>query len=186
MKDFGRLFTRFRQFGGWRLVCQYARMGVLWTAAVALARCALKGKSLKEAYPAVTRKVDEVLTKRYRPILEHYATSISCDTGNGTKTHDVPKIIWTAWLQGLDNAPDMVKACLESQRQHFPGYDVRVLDADNYHQWVDLPEYIEEKYRKGLIPQPRLVICCAWPRYVSMAACGWMPRSIVRGSTTTH
>ncbi len=152
MKDLDRLITRFCQFGGWRLVCQYARMGVLWTAAVALVRCALKGKSPKEAYPAVTRKVDEVLTKRYCPVLEHYATSLSCDTDNGTKAHDVPKIIWTAWLQGLDKAPEMVKACVESQRRHFPDYEVRVIDGDNCRQWVNLPDEIEEKYRKGLIP----------------------------------
>ena len=29
MKDFDKLRTRLRQFGGWRLVWQYARMGVL-------------------------------------------------------------------------------------------------------------------------------------------------------------
>ena len=29
--DFDRLIARFRQFGGWRLVWQYVRMGVLWT-----------------------------------------------------------------------------------------------------------------------------------------------------------
>ena len=27
MVDFDRLITRFRQFGGWRLVWQYVRMG---------------------------------------------------------------------------------------------------------------------------------------------------------------
>lgn len=31
MVDFDRMITRFRQFGGWRLVYQYVRMGVLWT-----------------------------------------------------------------------------------------------------------------------------------------------------------
>ena len=31
MLDFDNLKSRFRQFGGWRLVWQYIRMGVLWT-----------------------------------------------------------------------------------------------------------------------------------------------------------
>ncbi len=29
IKDFDKFNARFRQFGGWRLVWQYARMGVL-------------------------------------------------------------------------------------------------------------------------------------------------------------
>ncbi len=152
MKDFDRLFIRFRQFGGWRLICQYARMGVLPTAAVALVRCVIRGKSPKEVYPEVTRKVDELMAMRYWPILERYADGVAHDAEIGNKVHDVPKIIWTAWLQGFGNAPEMVKACLESQRTHLRGYDVRVLDIDNYRQWVDLPEDIVSKYRKGRIP----------------------------------
>ena len=152
MKDFNRLLIRFRQFGGWRLVWQYARMGVLHTAVMAVARCILHGRSPKEAYPELTRKVDEVLTLRYRYILERYAESEKSEDERGAGNWEVPKIIWSAWLQGTDNAPEMVKACLTSQRVQFSDYEMRVLDLDNYRQWVDLPEDIEEKYRKGRIP----------------------------------
>lgn len=71
MKDFDKFKKRFVQFGGWRLILQYARMGVLWTGMKALLRCALKGRSMKEAYPAITGKVDEKLVKRYRHILDN-------------------------------------------------------------------------------------------------------------------
>lgn len=70
MKDFDKLRTRLVQFGGWRLVWQYARMGVLWTGVKALASCATSGRSLKSAYPAITKRVDEILIKKYRHILE--------------------------------------------------------------------------------------------------------------------
>lgn len=56
MVDFDRLITRFRQFGGWRLVWQYVRMGVLRTGVCSLIRCALK-----TAYPVITEKVDRIL-----------------------------------------------------------------------------------------------------------------------------
>lgn len=49
---------------------QYVRMGVLWTGVCALIRCALKGKSLKAAYPVITEKVDGILIRRYRYILD--------------------------------------------------------------------------------------------------------------------
>lgn len=49
---------------------QYVRMGVLWTSVCALIRCALKGKSLKAAYPVITEKVDRILIRQYRYILD--------------------------------------------------------------------------------------------------------------------
>lgn len=45
-------------------------MGVLWTGVCALIRCALKGKSLKAAYPVITEKVDRILIRKYRYILD--------------------------------------------------------------------------------------------------------------------
>lgn len=32
------------------------------------------------------------------------------------------------------------------------GYEFRIVDLTNYHNWVQLPQYVEEKFRKGLIP----------------------------------
>ena len=154
IKDFDKFKARFRQFGGWRLVWQYARMGVLWTGVKALLRCAINGKSLKSAYPVITKSVDEILTKKYRHILDEnrdwYKEGMP---GNESqRSHTVPKIVWTAWLQGTENAPELVKACLASQKKHLGGYEFRVLDVNNYQQWVELPKYVVRKYQKGQIP----------------------------------
>ena len=162
MLDFDRLRSRFAQFGGWRLVWQYARMGVLWTGVWALMRCALKGVSMKAAYPVITKKVDERLILRYRHILDDNKRRLLKDRseGDGSKDGDggldgyaVPKIVWLSWLQGMDKAPEVVRVCLASQKRHLPGYEFRTLDLDNYRQWVELPDYVVEKYKKGLIPQ---------------------------------
>ena len=150
MVDFDRLITRFRQFGGWRLVWQYVRMGVLWTGVCALIRCALKGKSLKAAYPVITEKVDRILIRRYRYILDDMKVRDAED--QTPNDGGVPKIVWFSWLQGIDQAPDLVKVCLASQRKHLPDYEFRVFDLSNYQQWIELPEFIVRKYKKGLIP----------------------------------
>ncbi len=152
MKKLDRFLIRYRQFGGWRLVGQYVRMGVLGAAVKAVLRCIVNGRSLEDAYSVVTQRVDEVLERRYQSVLDRYADHVKQRETDGEQGYEVPKIIWTAWLQGLDNAPEMVKACVASQRAHFPGYEVRVLDLDNYRQWVDLPQEIEDKYRRGRIP----------------------------------
>ena len=154
MKDFDKFKKRFVQFGGWRLILQYASMGVLWTGVKALIRCVVSGKSLKAAYPAVTERVDEILIERYRHILDENKDRFSKANPNSGKRREsaVSRIIWSAWLQGLDNAPEMVNVCLESHQKHLPGYEFRVLDMENYRQWVELPEWVEEKYARGMIP----------------------------------
>ncbi len=155
MVEFDKFLARFRQFGGWRLVWQYARMGVLWTGICALIRCAIHGKSLKSAYPTITQKVDDILIARYRHVLDENkargAQGYFCENDEEF-CQMVPKIIWFSWLQGMDNAPELVKACLASQKKHLSDYDFRIVDLDNYRQWVDLPEYVIKKLRKGQIP----------------------------------
>ena len=133
MKDFDKFKTRFVQFGGMRLVCQYVHMGVFWTGVKALIRCVVSGKSFKAAYPAVTERVDEILIERYRHILDENKDRFSKANPNSGKPREsaVSRIIWSAWLQGLDNAPEMVNVCLESHQKHLPGYEFRVLDMEN-------------------------------------------------------
>lgn len=62
------------------------------------------------------------------------------------------KIIWTCWLQGEENAPLIVKRCLDSIRQYADGYEVVVLDLKTISQYVSIPDYIEKKYQEGIIP----------------------------------
>lgn len=67
-------------------------------------------------------------------------------------TNPYPGRIWVCWLQGLDNAPLLVQKCVESIRQYSGKYEVVVLDKENIYKYVKLPEYINEKYDKGIIP----------------------------------
>lgn len=144
MKDFDRLITRFRQFGGMRLVWQYAKMGVLWIGIKEIVKCALKGKSFKSVYPVITERIDRILVERYG--------GINAETKTDNRSSEIrDDRIWFCWLQGIENAPEMVKVCLESQKRIF-GDRVVVLDDKNYRKWIELPDYIEEKYRKGYIP----------------------------------
>lgn len=63
-----------------------------------------------------------------------------------------PKIIWTMWWQGIENAPLLVKRCIDSMHQYGNGFEVHVIDANNVHQYIQIPDYIEEKHVKGIIP----------------------------------
>lgn len=151
VKDFNRLFVRFRQFGGWRLMWQYVRMGVLWLGIKELMRCILRGHSIKSVYPFITQKVDALLLERYKNVLEEGLLKYNVANGKEPKNKK-PKVLWSGWLQGENSAPELVKACWNSWRQHLPGYELRIITMDNYTWWIELPEWFVEKYRRGIIP----------------------------------
>ena len=68
------------------------------------------------------------------------------------KAEPSEKIIWTCWLQGVDNAPELVKRCIASMRQYANGYKVEVIDLNNVSQFVQLPDFVISKYKAGIIP----------------------------------
>jgi mannosyltransferase OCH1-like enzyme len=60
-------------------------------------------------------------------------------------------IYWTCWLQGMENAPDMVKACYNSARRNAAGHRIIVITYENLNKYIVLPEYIIKKYEAGYI-----------------------------------
>lgn len=65
--------------------------------------------------------------------------------------HEFEKKIWICWLQGYDNAPSFIKACINSVKENAKGFEVVILTDDNIHDFVSIPDYILEKYKQGKI-----------------------------------
>jgi len=59
--DFHKFITRYKQFGGAKLVWQYAKLGILPVVLRGVVRCVVKRQSFKAIYPEVLRKIE-----RYR------------------------------------------------------------------------------------------------------------------------
>lgn len=59
--------------------------------------------------------------------------------------------IWIFWWQGLDNAPDVVKKCIQSIQQHKGRHSIVVLSKENLREYVEMPDYIFAKVRMGSI-----------------------------------
>lgn len=148
MIDFDRLRIRFRQFGGWRLAWEYVRLGLLWVIVKELVKCVVYRRSFKYIYPAIGRVVDPMLVEKYShaspqpsPLwreVEECATSVT--------------YVWSCWLQGWEKAPELARACQNSLKGNLRNVEIVEIDEENYMEWVTLPEYVVEKYRKGHIP----------------------------------
>lgn len=139
------LIKTFKKQGGIKLLKQYWSGGALFTA---IAEFLLLGKSrtsLEILSLAASLKTKEKLEKKYKKFL------IEFDEKYIETEHKTSNKIWICWFQGLDEAPNVVKKCIESVKKNNPDKEVIVITSNNLHDYVEFPKYIEEKWEKGTI-----------------------------------
>lgn len=68
-----------------------------------------------------------------------------------TQKYNETKILWQFWEQGLDNAPDIVKACVKSVEQNKNDYKHVVLSMNNLPEHVVIPQLFYDLKEKGII-----------------------------------
>lgn len=64
--------------------------------------------------------------------------------------------VWQLWLQGENNAPEIIKISLDSVKKYCSDLNRVLLTEDNLKDYIQLPKYIEEKYQKGIITKAHL------------------------------
>ena len=73
--------------------------------------------------------------------------------------NDHEERIFTLWLQGEEQAPDIVKSCFASIRKHCT-QPLVILDGKTVFDWITLPEAIVKKYRAGKIKPAHFADIC--------------------------
>ncbi len=58
--------------------------------------------------------------------------------------------VWSLWWQGEENADKLFRMCIDSARKQ-TGQEVIVLDSKNYSNYFQIPDYILDKYNRGMI-----------------------------------
>ena len=84
------------------------------------------------------------LKAKYKPYLKNYKRIEN-------KTHEYSDIIWWCWLQGEENAPELCKICLTSLKKQMPDKKIVIITSENLYDYVDFPDFIKQKYKKGKI-----------------------------------
>lgn len=131
--------------GGMKLLKQYWQGGALFTG---IGEFLLLGKSrtaLEILRLSISLKTKQKLGKKYKWKLDEF------DRNYVDKDHKVSNKIWICWFQGMENAPNLVKKCYQSVVENNPDKDVIVITSDNMESYVTFPEYIMEKWKKGVI-----------------------------------
>ena len=108
-----------------------------------------RGSILKKVNKWSLKKKDkyilEYLSQNYGYIIDKYKNE------EETAIYSEKQNIWICWLQGEESAPQLVKNCIDSVRINSNGHEVVIITKDNFKDYVDIPDYILEKYEKGII-----------------------------------
>lgn len=89
--------------------------------------------------------------KTYTKIRKKYQPVLNSSKISKYDEKDMSNTVWICWLQGIENAPELVKACYQSVKYHISDMDIIVLDESNLWEYVSLPEFIVDKWKKGII-----------------------------------
>ena len=147
-----KVLTRFKQGGGFRLAITLTHMGLLLDLLKACFNILLRGKSYQEEYRILGKKVIPKLTEEFNTVLVDSIKAIKNPKEEKNLKDEDTKYVWFCWLQGIEKAPKIVKACLESQKKWLKDRTFIIITADNYKEYISLPEFIEEKYARNIIP----------------------------------
>ncbi|MCY7209836.1 capsular polysaccharide synthesis protein [Streptococcus sp. IsoGale021] len=144
INSFSNIFKKVNGFG---VLKQYFKSGVLFFAIFQIFSQGFSKKSLEIVRNSVDNKILNKLRKKYTSYIIENKQRILNSSINRKSTNKV----WVMWLQGIDNAPEIVKVCYNSLVNNLKDREVILLTEDNYSNYVTFPDYIQTKIDKGLI-----------------------------------
>lgn len=132
--------------GGSKLIKQYLKSGSFFTAIFEFLILGKKRTALEILRLSTQYKTKKKLKKKYSKTLEQFKKSWD---------ENVPHVnsgkIWVCWLQGIENAPELVRKCFYSLKENMPDREIILITEDNINDYVHFPDYIIEKWKKGKI-----------------------------------
>lgn len=140
----------FKRQGGVKLLKQYWKGGVLFTA---IGEFLMLGKSrtgLEILRLSVRLKTKQKLERKYKLLLDEF------DMNYQEKDHISSNKVWVCWFQGMNNAPELVQKCYESLQKNLTEKEIILISEENINNYVEFPEEIQRKIQQGLIKRTHL------------------------------
>ena len=86
----------------------------------------------------------------------------------------IPKIIWSYWEQGLENAPGVVKRCVKNWARISPGWEIRMLDKRSVYQYLHATDFSISIRKYNLQKKSDIIRLCLLEKYGGV----WLDSSI--------
>lgn len=95
----------------------------------------------------IYKKIKKIV-KKY----QHYKDNNKLNINNKNKKHLEKFPIWICWFQGIEQAPEIVKMCIDSVQNNISNNSqVHIITFENLENYVDIPQFIKEKVKKKII-----------------------------------
>ena len=105
-------------------------------------------RTITAAYSKIQAKTIPHLRKQYEGLLQELIEKYRQEELPHEHSHKV----WVCWLQGMEQAPEIVKVCHRSLQRHLTDREIVVVTQENINQYVTFPEHVERKFQQGKIP----------------------------------
>lgn len=99
--------------------------------------------------PFTSRYRDRVILGWLGEHLGHVVTRYQSEEALPPSSDTTPPPVWSMWLQGEDNMPEIIKLCISSSSHHCNSHPFRLITWDNFSDYITLPGYILERFRDG-------------------------------------
>ena len=104
------------------------------------------GKTVRKLTTITDEMVENYILQKYKDIYVKYENTTWNEGEEPSK-----KIIWTAWLQGFEDMPQVVQKCIKSVKKNAGNYEVKVITLKNIHEYININPKIESEFTKGNI-----------------------------------
>ena len=141
-----KFIALFRKVGGKEILLQYCRAHVLFFSLAITCLLGVRKKSLEIVRLAVNNRILFKMRKQYGSFIHSYL-----EAHHDELPQNHSKKVWVCWLQGIDNAPPIVKTCYQSLKDNIADREIVFLTERNISEYVSFPEFIQKKIQDGVI-----------------------------------
>ena len=135
----------YKKVGGKEILRQYRQNHVLCFALRQTLAQGFSKKGLEIVRLSVGNKVLGKLRKKYRKTIAAFQSQYTpAPRAQSNK-------VWVCWLQGMDTAPALVQKCYTSLQEHLSDREIILLTQENYRNYVNFPDHIQQKIDNGMI-----------------------------------
>ena len=141
-----------------KIIREYSKLKKCFSTPIANDMLLVKIATRLSSYKFFHSFVVLVYSKKHKDILDFlkkdFNTFLSTYSYDFEKSNEQNgKKIFSLWLQGYENAPEIVQKAIQTQKEYAErfGYEYILLDESNLETFIEIPENIARKFEEGKI-----------------------------------
>lgn len=139
----------YHKVGGTEILKRYWKAGILGFVLIEAMILGFSRKSLEILRLAAEHRILCKLKRKNNRFIRNYREENELKIAELSKERS--KKVWVCWLQGIENAPEIVQICYRSLLECLPDREIVVITRENYQEYITFPENIQKKFDQGII-----------------------------------